>query len=130
MKWDHVGIKSSDIERSLHFYCDVLGFQRRNLYIVEREERVVDLMKRSPRFDGTKIFHQDLADFKHEIKFDLIYLDFKGTMQDDLLDILRRMLILNTKPKTILYVNFLAKREQAGTHRLGNHPTAIQPIKR
>ena len=28
MKWDHVGIKSSDIRKSLHFYCDILGFER------------------------------------------------------------------------------------------------------
>lgn len=28
MKWDHVGIKTSDMERSLHFYCDILGLER------------------------------------------------------------------------------------------------------
>ena len=28
MKWDHIGIKSSDIQRSLHFYCEILGFKR------------------------------------------------------------------------------------------------------
>lgn len=28
MKYDHVGIKSSDIEKSLHFYCDILGLRR------------------------------------------------------------------------------------------------------
>ena len=27
MKWDHVGIKSSNIEKSLQFYCNVLGFE-------------------------------------------------------------------------------------------------------
>ena len=28
MKWNHLGIKSADIAKSLHFYCDLLGFQR------------------------------------------------------------------------------------------------------
>ena len=28
MKWDHLGIKSSDIGKSLHFYCDLLGLER------------------------------------------------------------------------------------------------------
>ncbi len=27
MKWDHAGIKCEDMERSLQFYCEVLGFQ-------------------------------------------------------------------------------------------------------
>lgn len=27
MKWNHTGIKTSDMARSLHFYIDVLGFQ-------------------------------------------------------------------------------------------------------
>ncbi len=27
MKWDHVGIKCADIEKSLAFYCDLLGFE-------------------------------------------------------------------------------------------------------
>lgn len=29
MKWDHVGIKSSNIEKSLAFYCDLLGLEKR-----------------------------------------------------------------------------------------------------
>jgi catechol 2,3-dioxygenase-like lactoylglutathione lyase family enzyme len=28
MKWDHVGIKSADIEKSMYFYCDLLGLQK------------------------------------------------------------------------------------------------------
>ena len=28
MKWDHVGIKSSDMEKSLTFYCDLLGLEK------------------------------------------------------------------------------------------------------
>lgn len=28
MRWDHVGIKASDIEKSLAFYCDVLGLEK------------------------------------------------------------------------------------------------------
>ena len=28
MKWDHIGIKSSDVDRSLRFYCDILGLER------------------------------------------------------------------------------------------------------
>jgi len=28
MRWNHVGIKTSDIEKSLHFYCDVLGLRK------------------------------------------------------------------------------------------------------
>ncbi len=28
MKWDHVGIKTSDMEKSLHFYCNILGLER------------------------------------------------------------------------------------------------------
>jgi len=28
MKWNHVGIKSSDVGRSLRFYCDLLGFEK------------------------------------------------------------------------------------------------------
>lgn len=27
MKWDHAGIKVADLDRSLRFYCDVLGFE-------------------------------------------------------------------------------------------------------
>jgi catechol 2,3-dioxygenase-like lactoylglutathione lyase family enzyme len=28
MKWDHVGIKSADVEKSLQFYCDILGLEK------------------------------------------------------------------------------------------------------
>ncbi len=28
MRWNHAGIKTSNLERSLHFYCDVLGLRR------------------------------------------------------------------------------------------------------
>ena len=28
MQWNHVGIKSADIGRSLHFYCDLLGLEK------------------------------------------------------------------------------------------------------
>ena len=28
MKWDHIGIKTSDVDRSLRFYCDILGLER------------------------------------------------------------------------------------------------------
>ncbi len=28
MRWDHVGIKSSNIEKSLAFYCGVLGLEK------------------------------------------------------------------------------------------------------
>lgn len=28
MKWDHVGIKSADVEKSLRFYCDILGLEK------------------------------------------------------------------------------------------------------
>ena len=27
MKWDHIGIKSSDVDRSLRFYTDILGLE-------------------------------------------------------------------------------------------------------
>ncbi len=27
MKWNHVGIKSADVEKSLHFYCELLGLE-------------------------------------------------------------------------------------------------------
>jgi len=27
MKWDHCGIRAANLERSLHFYTDVLGFR-------------------------------------------------------------------------------------------------------
>ncbi len=28
MQWSHVGIKSADIGKSLHFYCDLLGLEK------------------------------------------------------------------------------------------------------
>ena len=28
MKWDHIGIKASDVDRSLRFYCEILGLER------------------------------------------------------------------------------------------------------
>jgi len=28
MKWDHIGIKASDVDKSLRFYCDILGLER------------------------------------------------------------------------------------------------------
>jgi catechol 2,3-dioxygenase-like lactoylglutathione lyase family enzyme len=28
MQWNHAGIKTSDVNRSLHFYCDILGFRK------------------------------------------------------------------------------------------------------
>lgn len=33
MRWDHAGIKTADLARSLHFYCDILGLEQ--LEIVE-----------------------------------------------------------------------------------------------
>jgi glyoxylase I family protein len=35
MRWDHVGIKCSDIEKSLQFYCDILGLEKQEeLYVM------------------------------------------------------------------------------------------------
>lgn len=31
MKWDHVGIKSRDVAKSLRFYCDLLGLERKEV---------------------------------------------------------------------------------------------------
>lgn len=31
MKWDHIGIKSRDMAKSLHFYCDLLGMERKEV---------------------------------------------------------------------------------------------------
>ena len=28
MKWDHVGIKSADVQKSLQFYCELLGLEK------------------------------------------------------------------------------------------------------
>ena len=28
MRWNHAGIKTADLDRSLHFYCDILGFRK------------------------------------------------------------------------------------------------------
>lgn len=28
MKWDHLGIKSADVEKSLRFYCEILGLEK------------------------------------------------------------------------------------------------------
>ena len=28
MRWNHVGIKTADLDRSIHFYCDIMGFRR------------------------------------------------------------------------------------------------------
>ncbi len=28
MQWNHVGIKSADVAKSLHFYCDLLGLEK------------------------------------------------------------------------------------------------------
>jgi len=28
MKWNHTGIKTANIEKSIHFYCNILGFRR------------------------------------------------------------------------------------------------------
>jgi catechol 2,3-dioxygenase-like lactoylglutathione lyase family enzyme len=28
MKWDHIGIKSSDVDKSLRFYTEILGLER------------------------------------------------------------------------------------------------------
>jgi len=28
MRWNHVGIKTADLGRSIHFYCDVMGFRK------------------------------------------------------------------------------------------------------
>lgn len=28
MKWNHIGIKTADIDKSIHFYCDILGFRK------------------------------------------------------------------------------------------------------
>jgi catechol 2,3-dioxygenase-like lactoylglutathione lyase family enzyme len=28
MKWNHAGIKTADLARSMNFYCDILGFRK------------------------------------------------------------------------------------------------------
>jgi catechol 2,3-dioxygenase-like lactoylglutathione lyase family enzyme len=28
MEWNHTGIKTTNIEKSIHFYCDILGFRK------------------------------------------------------------------------------------------------------
>jgi catechol 2,3-dioxygenase-like lactoylglutathione lyase family enzyme len=43
LRWDHAGIKAADVERSLHFYCDILGL---------RKLETVDLFGRQYHFVG------------------------------------------------------------------------------
>lgn len=28
MKWNHAGLKTANLEKSIHFYCDILGFRK------------------------------------------------------------------------------------------------------
>jgi len=56
MRWDHVAIKSADIERSLHFYCGVLGLRKKEeveilgktFYFVGNESFSIEIEQGAP----------------------------------------------------------------------------------
>ncbi len=56
MRWDHVGIKCRDMARSLHFYCDLLGLERkevieilgRTLVFVGNETTLIEIEPANP----------------------------------------------------------------------------------
>ena len=71
MRLEHVGIKTSDIEKSLHFYCDILGLQRiedvevygKTFYFVGNENALIEIeaggpddTQAAPRFQ-TGLYH-------------------------------------------------------------------------
>lgn len=59
MRWDHVAIKTADIERSLHFYCGVLGLQRKEeveilgktFYFIGNESISIEIEQGAPGED-------------------------------------------------------------------------------
>ena len=91
---------------------DEIGFRRKNLTVIEREEKVYNLMKKSPAFTGVTLHHMDLKNFRSDEKFDVLYLDFKCQSTDEVLDIIRKLLLFNTRSGTVDYINLLAKREK------------------
>lgn len=56
MRWNHAGIKSSDIARSLHFYCDILGLRKletitileKNYYFVGNDDFSIEIEAGNP----------------------------------------------------------------------------------
>jgi len=56
MRWNHAGIKSSDVERSLHFYCDILGLRKletitileKNYYFVGNDDFSIEIEAGNP----------------------------------------------------------------------------------
>ncbi len=62
MRWDHVAIKSSDLDRSLHFYCTLLGFRKKEeveiagktFYFVGNETCSIEIEQSSPTEDRSQ----------------------------------------------------------------------------
>jgi len=56
MKWNHAGIKSANLELSLHFYCDILGLRKlevltvldRQFYFVGNDTISIELEEAGP----------------------------------------------------------------------------------
>jgi hypothetical protein len=92
-----------------------LGFQPKNIYIVEREKIIIDEINKRSFFDKMNKKHIDLLKYKSKIQFDLIYLDFKGNISKPFLKILQRLLIRNAKNGTIVYINLQMARETTNT---------------
>jgi catechol 2,3-dioxygenase-like lactoylglutathione lyase family enzyme len=56
MKWNHMGIKTSAMEKSLHFYCDILGLRKletvtilgKNFYFVGNDTITLEIEEGNP----------------------------------------------------------------------------------
>lgn len=77
----------------------------RNVTVVERDPDVFEKMSKSPALDGCREINADLLDYKENSVFDLIYLDFKSNLCWDVMDIIKQLLLRNTRDGTVFYIN-------------------------
>ncbi len=71
MQWNHVGIKTADIKKSLNFYCDILGLQilqevsilGKTFYFVGNDSFSIELEEGNP--ENTQIDSSNQTGLNH-----------------------------------------------------------------
>jgi len=88
-----------------------LGFDPKNIIIVEIDKKVYEKMKQNPLFKNITIINQDIYKYKPKQKFDVFYLDFKGRQKIKDFTLLQDLIQINSHSKSVFYLNFLSGRE-------------------
>ncbi len=101
-----------------------LGFNPKNITVIERELDIINQMKKNPTFKDVTLVHSDLKEFVPQFNFDVFHLDFKANINISLFENIVTNLIVYSQyfyqrdgNPIIFYFNFLGARETINTSK-------------